>query len=541
MPSPCAGLLGGSSVARLVAIWRTGKALVATMIFTSPDTSFDSPRAAGGNAVAVIEKPVARETLLAALMRLGLDPSASPRARVLVADDDPTMIEILAIYLERGGYAVLRARGGAQAVATARRENPEALLLDLMMPDMDGFAVLAALRADPATAALPVLILTGLTLTAEQTRRLGDSAGGIFAKSGAGEAPVAPADGEAPFRELVESSRDWVWQINDLGIFSYCSPGVERLLGYRSDELLGRTRFELMPATEAVRVARIFARCASSRVAVELVESENRRKDGSRVFLETSAVPYSDAAGNYLGYRGIDRDVTARRLAEDRLRVSERQVRELSSHLERVREEEKAAIAREIHDELGGTLAAIGVDVHWLAERLPADAAMQARLADTVGLVAGAVKTLRRIITELRPTILDDLGLFAAIEWQAGEFRRRTGLDCRLGIACESEPNGHAAVVLFRAVQESLTNIIRHAGAKRVDIELWSAGDALVLEVTDDGGGIAPGAIDRPGAHGLRGMRERVRHLGGTLVVEPAEKGGTLLRVTLPGMAERAP
>lgn len=478
----------------------------------------------------IVEKPVEGAALQRALARAGLLPSTGRTPCILVVDDDPVMVEILAVYLDNVGCAVRRAGGGREALRVVRGGGVDGLVLDLMMPDVDGFAVVEALRGDPATAALPVLVLTGLSLTPDQLYRLTIAAGNVLGKRNLGdpEAPPPP-----PYRELVESSRDWVWQINDLGVFSYCSPQVERLLGYRPDELDGRSRFDLLVADEALRMARVFAQCAAERRPIDLFESEYRHRDGRRVFLETSAMPFADGAGRYRGYRGIDRDVTERRLAEEALRASERQVSALAAHLERVREEEKTAIAREIHDEFGGTLAAIGVDLHWLADRL-AGAAEQARLDGTVALVEGAVRSLRRIVTELRPTILDDLGLFAAIEWQVAEFRRRAGIDCRLGIACDAEPTGQAAAVLFRVVQESLTNVMRHAGARRVDVELWSATGETVLEVADDGIGIGERRLERAGAHGLRGMRERVRHLGGRLDVMPRAGGGTLVRAVLP-------
>lgn len=483
----------------------------------------------------VLEKPVQREALEAALIRLGLAPTAQRRPRILIADDDPVTSEILSVFLSRAGYDVLRAADGREAIDLVGREHPDGLLLDLLMPDVDGFSVVAALRADPATAALPVLVLTGLTLTPAQLERLARSAAGVLDKRrvsvAGGEAPVA--DAEPDYRGLVESSRDWIWQINDLGLFSYCSPQVATLLGYAPGELRGRSRFDLMPTAEALRMAGLFARCAAERQPVDLVESENLCQDGRRVVLETSAAPFYGADGQYLGYRGIDRDVTARREAEDRLRASEREVRDLSAHLEHAREDEKAEIAREIHDELGGLLAAIGVDAHWLAERLPADAPARARVDDAIGLIEEAVRTLRRIVTELRPTILDDLGLFAAVEWQVGEFRRRAGIDCRLGIASDIEPHGHVAIVLFRILQECLTNIMRHAGATRVDVELWADAGEIVLEVADNGCGM-PAGLRAAATHGLRGMRERARAAHGRLDIAPADGGGTTVRAALP-------
>lgn len=343
------------------------------------------------------------------------------------------------------------------------------------------------------------------------------------------------------FRDLVESANDWMWQINDLGLFLYSSPQVETLLGYAPAELSGKSRFDLMPEAEARRMAHLFAHYARERLPIAGIESENLARDGRRVWLETGAAPWYDAAGVYRGYRGVDRDVTARRLAELRLRETDEALREsherlhdLSAHMERRREEEKAAIAREIHDELGGTLAALNVDAHWLAEHLPdADAAPRKRVRDMIDLIEGAAGTARRIITELRPAILDDLGLDAAIEWQVDEFRRRSGIDCRLSLAAERKPGRDIALALFRILQESLTNVLRHARPTRVDVELWSEDDTLMLEVSDNGVGMDIAVAESDG-HGLRGMKERVRSLGGALEIASRPGRGVTVLARLP-------
>lgn len=472
------------------------------------------------------------------------------------------------------------------------------------------------------------------------------------------------------FRALVESSTDWVWQINDLGVLTYSSPKVETLLGYQAGEIIGRNRFDFMPADEALRMARLFATHALQRRPMALVESENLHRDGHRLILETNAAPFFDDDGHYLGYRGIDRDITARRLAEEQLRISEadyrnlfenmaqgvvyqsrdgaitranaaaerilglpaaamrgldseapvwhaqredgsplpghehpsmlalrtgrevrntvigirnaasgaqrwinthaiplfhpgeglphevfttfeditelknservihesrERLRELSAHLARIREEEKAVIAREIHDELGGTLTAISLDVFWLCEQLPATLTAQSqRLADLRQLIEQAVRTTRRLITELRPMILDDLGLFAAIEWQINEFRKRTGIACVTSLIGEETYPPEISITLFRVLQETLTNITRHAQAKRVDVDVWVSENEIYLEASDDGCGFHVPKLADVISHGIRGMAERVSQLGGRFAVDSAPGQGTTVRVALP-------
>ena len=155
-------------------------------------------------------------------------------------------------------------------------------------------------------------------------------------------------------------------------------------------------------------------------------------------------------------------------------------------------------------------------------------------------LVDSAVQATRRIVTELRPTLLDDLGLVAAIEWQIAEFQKRMGLPCRLTRpVADIEPDQQRSIALFRILQESLTNVARHAGASRVDVALELAGANVVLSIRDDGSGISPERIANPTSHGVRGIFERARQLGGEAAITGQPNAGTTVTITLP-LAELA-
>jgi PAS domain S-box-containing protein len=221
-------------------------------------------------------------------------------------------------------------------------------------------------------------------------------------------------------------------------------------------------------------------------------------------------------------------------IAIERRQLDER-MRALTERIEDIREDERTGIAREIHDELGQSLTALKMDISWVARRLQADPAVGAKLEEMKQTADDIIASVRRISAELRPGILDDLGLQAAIEWQAEEFGRRTGiatqLSARLG---DLQLDRALATAVFRIFQEALTNITRHASATRVTIDLALDKGMLVLEVADDGVGLPEASARGSGSLGLLGMGERARRLGGECVVRRREPTGTLVALRLP-------
>jgi signal transduction histidine kinase len=225
-----------------------------------------------------------------------------------------------------------------------------------------------------------------------------------------------------------------------------------------------------------------------------------------------------------------------RKRAEERLRDSHEQLRALSVYLQYIREEERTRIAREVHDELGQALTGLKMDVAWLRNRLPRDA--KALLEKTQAMAAtmdATIQTVRRIATELRPGILDDLGLVAAIEWQANEFQAHTGIRCHVTTQLSKTFfDQDVNTTFFRIFQETLTNIMRHARATRVDVTLNEEARCLVLMVRDNGRGITEAEIASTKSIGLLGMRERAALLGGALTITGTPKKGTVISVRIP-------
>jgi len=221
-------------------------------------------------------------------------------------------------------------------------------------------------------------------------------------------------------------------------------------------------------------------------------------------------------------------------IKSDRLRESEDKLRRLAAHLISVREEERGHIAREIHDELGQVLTGLKMEVTSLAKQLK-DPALLEKTNSMCKLIDSTVQTVRKIATGLRPEMLDDMGLIAAIAWQAKEFQKRTGIRCRTKLPPESvRPDIEIATTVFRILQEILTNVARHSRATRVDIDLSVSAEQLTLDVVDNGVGIKDSDLHGKRSLGLLGMQERALLFGGTVSVTGRPGQGTLVAVSIP-------
>ena len=217
----------------------------------------------------------------------------------------------------------------------------------------------------------------------------------------------------------------------------------------------------------------------------------------------------------------------------ERLKESEDKLRRLAAHLISVREEERAHIAREIHDELGQVLTGLKMEVTWLAKRLREKPLIE-KTDSMCKLIDTTVQTVRKIATGLRPEMLDDMGVIAAVGWQAKEFQKRTGIRCRAKLPPEVKLDMDVSTTMFRIFQEILTNVARHSRATRVDIELLDTDEKLELDVADNGIGIPEGELRGRKSLGLLGMQERALLFGGEVNVSGVPGQGTRVAVSIP-------
>lgn len=339
------------------------------------------------------------------------------------------------------------------------------------------------------------------------------------------------------FEQLAEQSRTIAWEVDGEGLYTYVSRAVFSVLGYRPEDIVGKVHFYdghpeesreefKAQAFELLRRKRPFSGLVNPTVS----------KDGRVVWLSTDGIPMLDAAGHLRGFRGSGTDVTARKLAEDEIRQMSLRMRDLTRHIQAVREEETRRISVWLHDEIGQMLTRARMDAMLLEQdprRVSGEAA--AALASLKRTLDQAVKAIRNISTDLRPSILDDFGLVAVLEWAVHEDEKRLKIPFHLQI--DRVPDfldADLSVAFYRIARECLTNIARHAQATAVDIRLSCDGQSLTLVVKDNGQGMPSGMAESPTAFGLGQMRERASALGGEVRIESRPGKGTTVIAAAP-------
>ena len=362
----------------------------------------------------------------------------STSGRLLIVDDDIESLTPLCELLSENGYLVAGYTSGKDALETLKKQDFDLLLTDLIMPEMNGIALLqAALKIDPH--------LVGIIIT-----------------------------GQGTIQTAVEAMK--------VGAFDY---------------VLKPFQFKIL--------RQILSRAMEVR----------RLRINNLKLLE---------------------DITEGKQVEEELKSSREQLRNLSAHLQSIMEKERMNIAREIHDELGQALTVLKMDLFWLNNQLPKDQKLLFEKTKSMSeLIDKTVKTVQRISAELRPGLLDDLGLAAAIEWQAEEFQKRTGIKCEVILdPVDIILDQDISTAVFRIFQEALMNVFRHANATNVEVSLDEKADKILLKVKDNGKGITEKQISNPESFGLIGIRERVHLLGGYVKIIGIRDKGTTITVTIP-------
>ena len=386
---------------------------------------------------------------------------------------------------------------------------------------------------------------------------------------------------EQQFRLFVQAVKEYaMFQLDPHGHVVSWNSGAERLKGYQAEEIVGKhfSAFYLPEDIKGGKPTRLLERAAESGQAE--AEGWRVRKDKSLFWANVVVTALRGEDGTLRGFAKITRDMTERHAKEQllaktkeelQLRVEQRtavlrrvnyelrteiaerhrveeqlratvdQLRALAARLQSVREEERASMAREIHDELGQACTAVKMDLVLIGRKTTkGQVQLRTKIESTVGLVDGMIATLRRIASELRPRTLDDLGLIAALEWQAHEFESRTRIDCELTLPQEHIVlDDERSTAVFRIFQESLTNVVRHANASRVEARLEKIGGHLVFQIQDNGSGFDSEELKGRKSLGITGMRERALLLNGELKIEgrPGQGTSLTLRIPLPSSA----
>ncbi|MDE2118210.1 MAG: response regulator [Betaproteobacteria bacterium] len=492
-----------------------------------------------------------------------------PQIRLLLVDDD--LVDRMACRRALAQnpeyeFVLSEAETGREGLRLAHAQKPECVLLDYHLPDLNGLEFLAELRNNQDDVPVPVMMLTGTDNASVAVEAMKRGAQDYLIKDANRQyLELLPAVIQRVLREqhLLREKKQAEQELKDLSdrlqhilastpavhyacrvdgehfVPTYASPNLKGIWGYDLKECLGNAEWwwsGIHPEERDSLVGTIRAALVAADRSHYSHEYRFRHKDGTYRWVHDELQIIRGQAGQPLEIVGSWLDITERKQMEH-------QLRDLAAHLQTVREEEKAGIAREIHDDLGSTLTALKMGTHQLKAELSQDKNAKPlleqveSLSQLINIAAGFT---RHIISDLRPTILDDLGLLAAIEWQAAQFHKRTGIECRVNcIGDKGDLDKLRSIALFRILQEALTNVTRHSGASRVEIEFHHSDEEVVLSIHDNGCGLPEGRAVKSGSYGMLGMIERVEQLGGTIRFDTPPGGGLGVTVIFPLPAEK--
>ncbi|MCX6155326.1 MAG: response regulator [Candidatus Kapabacteria bacterium] len=361
---------------------------------------------------------------------------------ILLVDDQIENLLLLNGILSKQGYNVHAVKSGKEAFERINVSVPDLILLDIMMPEMDGYEIFQKIKANELTKDVAIIFISALCNT----------------------------------REILYGL--------ELGALDYISKP------FNNKEVVARVKNYI----QMIQLKKI------------------------QEFQNISLIS----------------EIKKRQFAEREILNANHQLELLNTRLNDIREEERATIAREINDELGQSLTALKIDLAWTKDNTTGTTDITNKIDTMIETVSDVIKKIQRISTDLRPSILDDLGLVPAIEWYSGEFQNRTGINCHLNLEYIQSADINKNLCVFRVLQEGFTNVARHADAKNIFVKLHSINDYIHLEISDDGNGIKTESINSKNSLGLIGIRERIKHFNGTFEIAAKADQGTKLSIELP-------
>ena len=513
--------------------------------------------------------------------------------KILIVDDNSTNLKQLRALLEAEGHKVLSSADGVEALAALERQQVDAIISDILMPRMDGYRLCLEVRQSRKYCSIPFIVYTSTYTSPGDEKMAIDLGADRFIKKPARASEIATAlveamqnapkrkkaktgpeelglmreydmqlisklerknvELEAQGETLRKSEQQLLLQATALenaanaititdrrGDILWVNPAFTLLTGYVPEEVLGKNPRFLKSGRHGPSFYRELWQTILSGHSWR-GEFTNARKDGNLFHGEQTITPVCSEPGKITHFVGIMNDVTERKRIEEEARKSREQLRALAARLQAAREEERIRIAREIHDQLGEMLTAFKLGLGWMkavlenAGSLPEQKEFFEKIAELGLLADNTADRARKLCTELRPAVLDDLGLVPAIEWQAREFKLRTNIRCETKMEVEHvAANPDQAIAIFRILQELLTNVARHAHASSVRVSLKHIVPNLILQVIDNGRGIEAEQINAHDSLGLLGMRERAGLLGGSVEIRGKPGRGTTVSVVIP-------
>lgn len=481
---------------------------------------------------------------------------------ILIVDDIEDNLILLEAVLSNINVHVIKAQSGADALEKARGIELALAIVDVMMPGLDGYSLTVKLNEERTGEKVPVIFLTAAFYSEDEVFK-GYSSGAVdyifkpvnktillskvnvfldlynqkkivkkdaaLLKSSAVQlawANAALKESEEKYRNYIDHAPDGVFVADEDGRYIEVNMAACRITGYSKDELLKMSVIDLLPeetVEEGMHQFRNLLETGSIKTDLMF-----KTKQGLRRWWTLEAIRYDETR-----IICFAKDITDRKHTEDELKNSLEQLHQLTKHIEKVREDERIAISRELHDDLGQALTAVKIDLELIRQSV-SGSETEVKVKNVSALVSETIKTVQRLTLQLRPAIIDDLGIEAAIEWYTKEYAQRNGVEIFLETQSRSFISPETSLIIFRIMQESLTNIARHSKATEVSISLNQLDENLYFIISDNGIGISEAEINSRKSFGIIGMKERSASLGGKFEIYPGNDGGTVIKCTFP-------
>jgi len=485
---------------------------------------------------------------------------------LLIVDDSKLNLTILETIIKNLKVNLIQALSGSEALEITRGMDLALAIVDVQMPGMNGYELALKMNEERLGDKVPIIFLTanfvdklqvfeGYNYGAvdyifkpieshilickinifldlfnqkqaiiQNTVQLKESADELNRLN------AALKKSESKYRSYIDNAPDGVFVSDENGKYLEVNEAACRITGYSKDEILNMSISDISPeetSKESIELLKTLLKDGASKADVLY-----KHKNGSNIWWSIESVKLTKTR-----YLGFVKDITERKKTDEKLKSALEQLHQLSKYTEQVRENERIAISRELHDDLGQALTAVKIDIG-IIKQVISDKEIVSKMNNIFNLVGEAIKTVQRITSQLRPPVIDDLGIVATIDWYTKEFSHRNNIKVFLEMDSELNIPPDVSLIIFRIMQESLTNISRHSKANRVDIVLKKTINAVNLKITDNGIGITEKEKKSKKSFGLMGMMERATSLGGTFDIYSEDKKGTEIKLVLPLVAD---
>ena len=499
--------------------------------------------------------------------------------KILVIDDNLLNLELISVILtlDFPDYRIFLSQSGSEGIEIANRELPDTILLDILMPQIDGFEVCEILKNNESTTNIPILLVSALSETSYRIKGLNAGADAFISK------PIDRAELKAQvnvmlrikfaedllrnrnenleilikkqtaefdsiehrYLKVTEYALEYFWEVDQNGQFSYVSPVIVRILGFSPDEITGeKSLFDFCSHNENTESKEILATIFAQRENFTGNEVLCSHKNGNKIWLTISGFPFFDGNNNFAGYIGVNHDITRRKMAEEANREQlekindyQKKLKNLYYELTIAEEKERRKIAEYLHDGLGQTISIAAIKLSSIARGDLAPSVTRT-LEESAELLRNAISESRTLVYDLSPPILYELGLIAAIKWKLDQIEKKIGIITNFRFEENSLPlETDIKVLIFRMIYELLNNTIKHAGANLVNVEIRKNSQNIIVKVIDNGKGFTMKqgkSLSGLGGFGLFSINERLDALQGSMEIDSELSKGAKITLTIP-------